>query len=156
MCSLLEIIKRDQEKCEKCHKRINNYLNKFPVKSLSNIQNYLRTELSIHQTYFITWDSKIKNIYRIILPEYYTRFTVHFCFPKDNIRVICSERYAEKLYYSQHLLKGDFKEKCIKFRFYNEEVKTICNGPQIIISMAELPSIICDNGKNLEEFLKSA
>jgi len=155
MCSLFEIIKKDKEKCDTCRRRIDNYLNKSSIKSLSNIQHYLRIELSLHQTYFITWDGKLKNVYRAMIPEYYSRFTVHLCFPKDNIRIICPERYAERLYYSQHLLTGDFKEKCIKFRFYDNETKTICNGPQIIISMAELPSIICDNGKNLEEFLKS-
>jgi len=154
MCSLLENIKKDIDKRERCRIRIDKYLNTKRIKPLSTIMAYLKNELSIHKSYFITWDGKSQEYFSE--ENYYSRFTVHFCFPKDNIRVICSERFAGRLYYSKHLLNGDFKEKYITFRFYHKKAKTICNGPRIIISMATLDSIICNNGKNLEEFLKGS
>ena len=139
---------------DNCRDRVDKYLNNGPLKSLTDIKEFLDHELGCSYQKFINFIGNPTCIYGNE-SKYFGRHMNRIYFPKSGVMFVCSDVFAESEPYLKNVLSGDWQEQCITFCYYVKTLKTTLLGAKIIILEGEPKSIICKNGQNLEEFLKN-
>ena len=150
MTAFMDILKRDIIERDNSYKRIKNFLNKRKERRpLEKVKQFIKNELSGHYMYKINDVGKLENIYSLD----YSRYVIHLYFPKDNVVIIMSQQYADKLYYTRSIMTNTFNDTFLRINYYNKSLNSIMIGPKLIISMVELKSIIMNNNRVLKELI---
>jgi len=153
---ILKEIEEDKKERDECIWRLRNAFapRKKKLRTLTEVREILKQELSSIRVYYINYNNKAELQY-IDSDKFYSAFVVRIYFPKHNLCVCCSRLFASSLYYTNNILNSSFSEKEIRFKYYSTKTKRICRGPIIMILMCDPKSLLLQNNKNLEEFLKN-
>lgn len=131
---------------EDCVQRINDFLNGETTQTLSKIRSFLLKELSCHSIYWINNDlnTKFKKMYGD-KTEYYTKHMVRIYFPFENTLIFCSAAIAPQIPIVSAIIDNLFQESVINFKYRDKVLKTVFDGPTLIIIENTLDSIILAN-----------
>jgi hypothetical protein len=119
-------------------------------KTLSKIDLFLKIYLGVHNEY--KWEicnKKILKRYASDIEDIYTNYRVLVYFPTYNIRIDMPIYKASKITVVKVFLENNFSEEAIKFKYYNEKLKKVMNGPIIVIINLPLESVLLEDGESL-------
>ena len=124
-------------------------------KTLDNINIFLNMNLSVHAVYKWETFGDLTKRYSYDIYDIYTNHRVFVYFPEYNIRIDMPIYKANKISVIKVLLENNFSEETIKFKYYNENVKQVMDGPILVIITLPLDSIILDDNQTLFDKLNN-
>lgn len=132
---------------------LNNYLKprNSKYKKKSEVWLYLRTKLGsfYYFEYRLLKDSFCKSYCKIAFKDNLTENRILVYFLNDNVCLAMSINKALSIICIKNIIQEEFKEKPIKFKFYDPKLKCIFNGPKIVISTLSVHSIIMEDDSTL-------
>ena len=132
------------------------FLNRGYIKTLQEIDNYFLKELSPYEIQYVDYFNKWHSQWAINNLSNYSKYLVRIYFPKENLCVICSQSYAYDIPVVKNVLENNFKEKAIKFKYFDYNSNTIMDGPIIVVLLNTITSsIILEGGKSIKEMCQN-
>lgn len=140
-------------KIEEERRKIERFFHGKKYKTLNQSMTFLKRYFqNFEQSHFAILDDKLKKQFNY--ESMFKPLSIILILPYDSTSIQVSISDAKRINVTRAYYESKFKEKPIKFRFYDEEQKQVSNGPDIIVSTLPLDAIfISINGE--DQSLKS-
>jgi hypothetical protein len=130
--------------------------NKYQTKE--QVKTFFKRYFSTFENYYYCLRNN-KIITKFFNSNFLNPLRIVLYFPYNEIIISTTLEEANKINVISPFYNSDYQEKPIKFKYYDEEIKSVLNGPDLIISKLPIESVCYSNGEKeilLIEFLKEA